>query len=101
MSNKKNTYTADFKSKIAILTIQETMTIWEICSKFELHSTQDCRWKKDLQERSKELFEDKRKKDKDLKGQEKELDKLYNQLWKLTVENNWLKKKSALFTIWN
>lgn len=101
MSNKRNVYTPEFKAKIAMLAIWETMTIWEICSKFELHSTQVFRWKKELQERSKELFEDKRKKDTDLEWKEKELDKLYNQLWKLTVENDWLKKKSALFTVWN
>ena len=99
MSNKRTSYKPEFKAKIAILCLQETMTIWEICSKFELHSAQVSRWKKDLQERSKELFADKRKKDTDLKEKEEELNKLYNKLWKLTVENDWLKKKSALFAL--
>jgi len=99
MSNKRTSYTADFKAKIAILAVGETMTIWEICSKFELHATQVCKWKKDLQNRSKELFEDKRKKTVETDNKEKEIDQLYRQLWKLTVENDWLKKKSALFTI--
>jgi putative transposase len=101
MSDKRIQYTSEFKSKIAMLAIWETMTIWEICSKFELHSTQVCKWKKELQERSKELFEDKRKKDSDLSDREKQIEKLYNQVWKLTVENDWLKKKSGLFAIWN
>lgn len=99
MSNKRTTYKAEFKAKIAMLALQERMTIWEICSKFELHSAQVSRWKKELQERSKEIFVDKRKKDSQLSQKEEELDKLYNKLWKLTVENDWLKKKSALFAL--
>jgi hypothetical protein len=39
-----------------------------------------CKWKKELQERSKELFEDKRKKDSDLSDREKQIEKLYNQV---------------------
>ena len=99
MNDKRTNYKAEFKAQIALLAIQETMTIWEICSKFELHQAQVSRWKKELQDRSKELFEDKRKKDSKLTEKEKELEKLYNKLWKLTVENDWLKKKSALFTL--
>lgn len=99
MSNKRIVYAADFKAKIAILAIQATMTIWEICSKFELHSSQVCKWKKDVQNRSKELFEHKKKEDMRKVDKEKEIDQLYKQLWKLTVENDWLKKKSTLFTV--
>lgn len=99
MSDKRSNYKPEFKAQIALLALQETMTIWEICSKFELHQGQVSRWKKELQERSKELFADKRKKDIKLTEKEKELDKLYNKLWKLTVENDWLKKKSALFAL--
>lgn len=101
MTNKKTVYTPEFKAKVAMVAIWETMTISEICSKYQIHSTQVCKWKKELLERSKEIFEDTRKKDIKLIEKEKELDKLYNQLWKLTVENDWLKKKSVLFTIWN
>jgi hypothetical protein len=43
------------------------------------------------------LFEDKRKKEKnDDKEKEKIIEQLYKQVWKLTVENDWLKKKSGL-----
>jgi putative transposase len=99
MSNKRNSYSAEFKAKIAILALSETMTIWEICSKFELHGTQVCKRKKDLQIRSKEIFERPNKKDDTFVDKEKEMDQLYKQVWKLTVENDWLKKKSSLFPI--
>jgi hypothetical protein len=39
-----------------------------------------CKWKKDLQNRSKELFEDKRKKTVETDNKEKEIDQLYRQL---------------------
>lgn len=99
MTNKRNSYSAEFKAKIAILALSETMTIWEICSKFELHGTQVSKRKKDLQERSKEIFERPNKKDNTIIDTAKEIDQLYKQVWKLTVENDWLKKKSSLFTI--
>jgi len=94
MSDTRTAYSAEFKAKIATIAIWETMTIWEICSKYELHSTQVCRWKKELLERSKEIFEDKRKKEID--NRDEQIDKLYKQVWMLTLENNWLKKKSGL-----
>lgn len=95
MSNKRTVYKSEFKAKIAILALSETMTIWEICSKYELHPTQVWKWKKDLQDRSKELFEDKRKKDTKIEEKEKQIEQLYKQVGKLTVENDWLKKKSG------
>lgn len=94
MSDTRSVYSAEFKAKIATIAIWETMTIWEICSKYELHSSQVCRWKKELTERSKEIFEDKRKKEID--NRDEQIDKLYKQVWMLTLENNWLKKKSGL-----
>lgn len=99
MSNKRTTYTAEYKAKIAMLAIGESMTIWEISSKYSLHSIQISKWKKELQNRSKELFEDKRKKSVEINDKEIEIEQLYKQLWKLTVENDWLKKKSGIFTI--
>jgi len=99
MTNKKTVYTPEYKAKVAMEAIKETMTISELCSKFHLHSTQVSKWKKDLIERSKEIFEDTRKKDSRLFEKEKELEKIYNQVWKLSVENDWLKKKSVLFNL--
>ena len=96
MLNKRVVYTPEFKAKIAMLAIWETMTIQEICSKYELHTTQVSKWKKDLQERSKELFERKSKKVSKAKDKEKHIEQLYKQVGKLTVENDWLKKKSGL-----
>ena len=100
MSNTRSTYSPEFKAKIALIALAETMTVSEICTKFEVHSSQVANWKKELQERSKELFEDKRKKDKWQEIQEQELEKLYKQIGKLTVENDWMKKKYDEYLIW-
>ena len=101
MSNTRQRYTSEYKVKIVLEILSNTGTLTEIAWKYGLHPTMISGWKTEFLERSKEIFEDTRKKDIKLIEKEKELDKLYNQLWKLTVENDWLKKKSVLFTIWN
>jgi transposase-like protein len=81
MSDTRTAYTSEYKAKMAILAVKETMTISEISSKYEIDPSQVCRWKKDLIEKSKDLFEDKRKKEKnDDKEKEKIIEQLYKQV---------------------
>jgi len=39
MSNTRSTYSAEFKAKIALIALSESMTISEICTKYEVHAT--------------------------------------------------------------
>ena len=62
-------------------------------SKFAVHTSQVTAWKKQLLERAVELFEDGRRKRRDERSTSEE--ELYEQIGRLKMEVEWLKKKSA------
>jgi transposase-like protein len=88
-------YTADEKAKIALEALKEIMTYAEITKKYQIHSSQINKWKKQLKEGISDIFSDR----KEHESREKEdlIEELYQQIGKLTTENSWLKKKSELF----
>ncbi len=87
-------YTAEEKAKVALEALRGTMTLNEISSKFQVHSTQITRWKTIAKEGLLNSFKTPTKKD----VQDNELvEELYKQIGQLKVELDWLKKKSTLF----
>lgn len=94
MTSKKS-YTAAEKAKIALEAAKGQSTINEITQRFGVHSTQILRWKKQLLEKLPELFSDTQKR-KDTE-QQKLVEQLYQQIGQLSVERDFLKKKSELF----
>jgi transposase-like protein len=96
MSKKEaRQYSAEEKTKIALEALREELTISQISSKYGVHSTQISNWKKQALESMVSGFKDKRK-GKD-PGDGNLVGELYQQIGQLTVERDWLKKKSALF----
>lgn len=91
---RKN-FSPEFMAKVALAAIKEETTIAELSSKYEVHRTQIGIWRKRLLEGLVEIF--KRKRDKTNKDNERLIEELYRQIGRLKVENEWLKKKSALF----
>ncbi len=91
----KKSYTAAEKAKIALEAAKGQSTINEITQRFGVHSTQILRWKKQLLEKLPELFSDTQKR-KDTE-QQKLVEQLYQQIGQLSVERDFLKKKSELF----
>jgi len=89
----KKTFTADFKSKVAIEAVKGNKTINELASEFEVHPSQIQNWKKLLLEGSKDLFSGKKEKTEESVMQER--DRLYAQVGRLAVELDWLKKKTG------
>jgi putative transposase len=81
-------------AKVALAAIKEEATIAELSSKYEVHRTQIGNWRKQAMEGLVEIFKGKR--DKSRKDNEKLVEELYCQIGQLRVENEWLKKKSAL-----
>jgi transposase len=82
-------------AKVALAAIKGDMTTAELSSKYEVHRSQINNWRKRALEELRDIFRGKR--DKSIKDYEKLIDDLYRQIGQLKVENDWLKKKAALF----
>ena len=95
MGKKAKEYSSEEKAKIALEALKGEMTIAQISSKYGVHATQINRWRKEAQEWVVSGFKSKSKvKD---TSQEDLTRQLYEQIGQLTVERDWLKKKSTLF----
>jgi transposase len=96
MTEIRKSYTAQEKAKIALEAIKGVMTQNEITTKYGIHSSQIHNWKKRLLTGIEEIFSDKRKiENHNLEEQNEDLHKKIGQL---TMELDWLKKKSQLFS---
>lgn len=80
------------KADVAIEALREVKTTSELASEFGVHPVQVSQWRKELLTRASELFEDKRRKRGS--GQSEETAALYEQIGRLKMELEWLKKKS-------
>ncbi len=93
MSRKRRVFGAAFKAQVALSAVRGDQTTAELSSKYGVHSSQVTAWKKQLLDQAAELFEDGRSKSRDeLSTKEEEL---YEQIGRLKMEVEWLKKKSA------
>ena len=88
---KRKAFTSKFKSKVAIEAIKGHKTINELAAEFGVHATQINQWKKQLLEGSEDIFSKGRKQQ--AASHEEDKDKLYNQIGRLKVEVDWLKKR--------
>ena len=82
-----------FKARVALDAIKGHKTINELATEYRLHPNQIGQWKKKLIEGSSEIFS--RKKGRDSETHENEKDRLYQQIGKLKVEVDWLKKTAG------
>jgi hypothetical protein len=82
MSKKRITYTAAFKAKVAL------------AAQFKVHPIVISRWKAQLCDNAETVFKDGRAKK---KTDDVDTDKLYQEIGRLKVELDWVKKKSDLF----
>jgi transposase len=94
---KRNRYASEFKTKVVLEVLREEQTVNEIASKFEVSPVMISRWKAEFLERASVVFEKKtsetEKLKKEYESKQEHLEKLVGQL---TVEVDWLKKKSGL-----
>lgn len=91
---RKN-YPADFKAKVALEAVKGERSLSELASRYEVHPNQIGQWRKALLAGMQEVFSDKRHR----KEQDGEAEKarLYEEIGRLKVELDWLKKKAAVF----
>lgn len=95
MTDKRKKYTPAEKAKIALEAIKGELTLAQLSSKYTVHGTQINTWKKQAVAYLPDAFSDKSKHESSV--YEVQLSELYEQIGRLKVENDFLKKKSALF----
>jgi transposase-like protein len=78
------------KANVAIEALREAKTASQIASEVGVHPIQVSQWKKELVTRASELFQDKRRKG---IGVSEDTTALYEQIGRLKMELEWLKKK--------
>ena len=93
MTRKRRTHGAALKAKVALAAVRGDKTTAQLASQFEVHTSQVTAWKKRLLEGLPDIFADGRQKTSD--DQSANEQELYEQIGRLTVEVEWLKKKSA------
>ncbi len=94
MKDRRNKFTGEFKTKIALEAIKGHRTVSEIASEHGIHPHQITQWKKQVLEGLPDMLSDKRRKRKD--DHKALVSELYQQIGQLKVELDWLKKKSGL-----
>jgi len=94
MKRQRRQYSAEWKAKVALEAIKGQRTVQEIASHYEVHPSLVTQWKKQLLEGAGQVFLNGKMA---ASGGEEELKaELYQQIGKLQVEVDWLKKKSGL-----
>jgi transposase-like protein len=95
---KRKQYTPEFKAKVVLQVLREEKTLGEIAADNELNPNQIRNWKREFMENAPKIFSESRDA-KEIKAKEKEMEEDYQELLakvgQLTVERDWLKKKSA------
>jgi transposase-like protein len=95
---KRKQYTPEFKAKVVLQVLREERTLGEIAADNELNPNQIRNWKREFLENAPKIFSESRDA-KEIKAKEKEMEEDYQELLakvgQLTVERDWLKKKSA------
>ena len=95
MSSRKQ-YNGRFKAQVALEAIKNQRTIGEIASEYGVHSSQIHKWKKHVLDELPNVFSDNRRTEQ--QDGEKLQDELYQQIGKLKVELDWVKKKVGLLS---
>lgn len=95
-TKERKVYGAEFKAKVAMEAVAGRLTINEIAKRHEIHPVQVSKWKKQFLEAVPGIFESSSKRRATVN--EELTDQLYQQIGRLKVELDWLKKKSALYS---
>ena len=94
MSQKRKRHGAEFKAKVALEALKGVKTVNELSSVYGVHPTQISQWKRQLQQGSRELFAGAR--GKETQDHEAEQAKLYEEIGRLKMELDGLKKTAGV-----
>lgn len=95
MSKKRRQYSGRYKFQIALEAAKGNKTLSELASETGVHPNQISSWKRQLLEGGGELFARQGGKPKQAEGGQTA--ELYEQIGRLKMELEWLKKKAAPF----
>jgi transposase-like protein len=94
---KRKHFSASQKAQIALEILKEEKTVSQIASENGVHPNVLYRWKKQALENLPKLFADDNKSEQDRQAEhEKQVTELYSEIGRLTIQVNWLKKKSGI-----
>ena len=94
MPRTRRRFSDAFKAKVALEAIKGVSTVAELASRHRVHPNQITQWKRQALEALPEVFGSRRSDE--ARRQEELTDRLYQQIGRLKVELDWLKKKSGL-----
>lgn len=93
MGNPRRKHTPEFKLRAVLEVLKGEKTASQLTGELEVHPMVLSDWKKQFLERGAEIFgKSRRIKEKE---EEKEKSELFEQIGRLKMENEWLKKKLA------
>ena len=95
MLMKRKQHNAKFKFTVALEAAKGTKTVNEVASAFGVHPSQVSQWKRQMLEEGPQMFNGRRSRaDREQADKETEL---YEQIGRLKMELEWLKKKASQF----
>jgi transposase-like protein len=94
MARQKTARSAEFKAKVALAAVQEQKTVAQIAALFAVHPTQVQNWKKQLLLVASSVFQTGEHAQDVAAAQSREAE-LFEQIGRLNMELDWLKKKVA------
>jgi transposase len=93
MTRKRRSFGSGFKAKVAVEAVRGLRTLSQLALDHKVHPNQVMLWKRQLLDGAEQLFEGGTKKS--AKSDEPEVSELFEQIGRLKVEVEWLKKKTS------
>ena len=91
MSKKRRLHSPDLKARVGLEALKGIEPVHAIAAKYQVHPVQVSQWKKEVVERLPEVFA--RKGDEDAHAAKEREKELFEEIGRLKMELEWLKKK--------